>query len=79
MDGIEESLVFGVVLMSSKELSNLMSDDPFLSIEKLDSKIKANIAIARVQVVLSRKLFVFWTPPRDCAPPPPNEEDSPPP
>ena len=65
--------------MSSSVLSSLISDEPFLSIEKLDNKINANIAIAKVQVVLSKKLFVFCTPPRDCAPPPPNEDDNPPP
>ena len=50
-----------------------------LGIAKLANKIKANIAIANVQVVLSKKLFVFCTPPKDAPPPPPNEEDNPPP
>ncbi len=52
---------------------------PPLSIEKFDNKINANNEIANVQVVLSKKLFVFCTPPKDCAPQPPNEEDNPPP
>ena len=80
------SLVVGVVVSTgvvvsipSKVLSNLKLLSPPLGIAKFANKINANIAIAKVQVVLSKKLFVFCTPPKDAPPPPPKEEDNPPP
>ena len=44
---------------------------------KLESKIKAIKIVANVQVLLSKKSVVFWTPPNICDPP--IDDDNPPP
>ena len=45
----------------------------------LDKRINANITVASVHVLLSKKSVVFLTPPNCCVPPPPKDEDKPPP
>ena len=60
------SLVLGIVFSigaldstPSKVFSKLKLLSQFLGIAKFANRINANIAIASVQVVLSKKLFVF--------------------
>lgn len=45
----------------------------------LENKISANIMVASVQVLLSKKSLVFCTPPICAPPPPPKDDESPPP
>ena len=79
---VDGGTVFVVVVGVFTSFNVLLIFTPLsfpLGIAKFANKINANIEMAKVQVVLSRKLLVFCTPPIEEPPPPPKVEDNPPP